>query len=117
MTLTSLTSLLEIKHNLVRIEHHESFTLAEAMWKECGKPIDPRGLIDALERILTACQQRRIFYHPVLLARKKALERGTWVPTKISVETGLTCSRCGGKGYYQRDGTTATLCECGAWPK
>lgn len=125
----TLTRLLEINFRLIQPLEYASILFAERTWREQGSPIGVRELIDVLERVLSGCQKAGERYAPVLLQRKRALQRGTWAPpeeylaalnqtSQDSPISGDGCTRCGGSGYVSvRGGTGASLCSCEAWKK
>jgi hypothetical protein len=71
-------------------------------------------LIDVLEEVLQRCGRQGIRYAPILLQRKKALQRGTWKPeptpqsasqdSNKSDRDHSSCQECGGSGYRFMDG-------------
>jgi hypothetical protein len=126
------TRFLEIDRNLVAPDAQKSLLLADRVWQEEGCPSDAAALIDTLEKILRRCHASQIWYAPVLLQRKKALERETWRPRSpvhpgsaaipaaaaSSGETESpegTCAFCGGTGIVVRKGGfSGSMCSCGA---
>lgn len=130
-----LLHLLEIDQSAVPQEAQRSLLLADRIWRERGAPRDRAGLCAALEEILRRCVSSGIWYAPVLLQRKKAIERGTWrplrpqaarpAPTARSAGNAAAgpaqpgeqaCRLCGGSGVLNAPGTySGTLCECGAY--
>ncbi len=124
----TLTRLLEIRREWLHPEDDMSLQLAERVWIERGQPTERRALAAALETILQRCVAAGIHYAPVLLQRKKALERGAWSPAaghRAGVSTapantrrGQGCARCGGSGIVVAPGgASGSLCPCGAWRK
>jgi hypothetical protein len=121
----TLTHLLRIDRKLVRRECEKGLYLAERIWSEAGQPTERRLLCDTLEVILDRCMASGVLFPPVLLKRKKELERGTWKPDlpgtgniSLSPETGSDCPECRGTGYVVRaGGGSATLCKCAAWKR
>lgn len=123
----TLTRLLEISMKFLKPDEIASIGLAERVWHECDCPTGVRELTDLLEKAITDCCQCGIRYAPILLQRKKALQRGTWSPQvgpvpvtgtiERSPENG-TCARCGGSGYMPiKGGRSMDLCPCGGWKK
>jgi hypothetical protein len=114
----TLLRLLEIKKQMVRPDAEASLELAERIWAKHGSPESPDDLVEALEEVLTRCVERGMLYAPILLQRKKALERGTWKPraTDVMPPKGAegVCAKCGGSGSYYMGGL-GHLCPCGAW--
>jgi hypothetical protein len=80
---TDLLELLGIDRSLIPPEAQRSLTLAETVWRAEGCPRDTAGLCGTLETILRRCTASGTWYAPVLLQRKKALERGTWRPRNL----------------------------------
>jgi hypothetical protein len=76
----TLTELLEIERKFVADEDELGLSYAELIWSDVGMPVEPGALCRALERILRACQREGVRYPPILLRRRKKLERGTWAP-------------------------------------
>jgi hypothetical protein len=76
----TLTRLLEINLRLIQPLEYASISFAERTWQENGSPTGVRELIDLLEKVLSGCQKAGERYAPILLQRKRALQRGTWVP-------------------------------------
>lgn len=126
----TFAKLLEIDPNLLSPDSLAAFNLAEKTWSRYGCPTDARGLCDVLEQIMRLCKREGILYPPVILKRKKALERGTWLPYTVrALETDMsrsstsssstpTCALCGGCGYVPSvTGLSVTLCSCGAFLK
>jgi hypothetical protein len=89
----TLTRLLEIDRRIVRAEALDSLLYAERIWNECGCPAEGPALADALETILQRCAREAVYYAPILLQRKKALERGTWKPRAGSTGFSLCSPR------------------------
>jgi hypothetical protein len=114
----TLIRLLGIHTQMVRPEAQASLDLAARIWAKHGWPEEPDALAEALEETLTRCVEQGIFYAPILLQRKKALERGTWKPRLAGAPPPKgaegQCVRCGGTGSYLEAGT-GYLCPCGAW--
>jgi hypothetical protein len=79
----TLLKLLEIKRRLVHRESLRSLDLAERMWIVRGEPEDEEELADLLEAVINHCMELGIRYAPILLKRKKALERGSWSPRRL----------------------------------
>jgi hypothetical protein len=124
--------LLEIDRSLVTREAQKSLLLADRVWNEEGCPQEACALCGVLEKILRRCLDSNIWYAPVLLQRRKALERGSWrpratVPTPVRGATSApaeshgeppssteTCAECGGTGIVIRaGGFSGSLCSCG----
>src|ERR1700733_145235 len=74
--------LLEINRKFVLREETESLRLAETIWQQDGCPTDAHELRRTIEKILRVCVREGIIYAPVLLLRKKTLDRGTWTPNQ-----------------------------------
>jgi hypothetical protein len=126
--------LLEIDENLVAPEAQKSLLLADRVWTEEGRPREVGALCGVLEKILRRCVESNIWYAPILLQRKKALERGSWRPRSIAARAGRfsagtsvassdeqqgsakTCAKCGGTGIVIRaGGFSGSFCSCGAY--
>jgi len=75
-----LLRLLEIDRSLIPPEAQRSLLIAEMTWSAAGSPQDRAGLGASLEKTLQSCTSQGIWYAPVLLQPKKAIERGTWRP-------------------------------------
>jgi hypothetical protein len=84
----TLTRLLEVSMKFLKPDEVASIGMAERIWREDGGPTGIRELTDLLERTITECRQSGIRYAPILLQRKKALQRGTWSPEVDSVAVG-----------------------------
>ena len=80
--------LLEINRKFVLREETESLRLAETVWQQDGRPTDTHELRRTIEKILRVCVREGIIYAPVLLLRKKTLDRGTWAPNQRRHATG-----------------------------
>lgn len=122
----TLTRLLGIEIRFLQPNEYASLSVAERIWQERGCPTDTLALTDILEIVLTTCRSEGIPYAPILLQRKKRLERGTFAPN-VAPRTGASqqgksgdggCPQCGGTGYVVRPGgASASLCDCGAWKR
>jgi hypothetical protein len=126
--------LLEIDRSLVAPEAEKSLLLVDRVWCEEGCPREPSRLVAVLEKILQRCLSSGLWYAPILLRRKKGLERGTWRPPADTSGAGESpslpataspatrgksdgdCTTCGGTGVMvRRGGFTGTLCSCGTY--
>ena len=76
----TLERLLDIDRRFLTSEDSDGLKFAEAIFADAGTPTRGRLLIDTLERILTLCKREGIIYPPILLRRKRELQRGTWAP-------------------------------------
>ena len=113
-------------------EAQKSLLLADRMWHEEGCPSDAAALGAVLEKILRPCLASQIWCAPVLLQRRKALERGTWrlrtamhrgnstIPS-AEASDGVTqspsgsCTNCAGtRIVIHKDGFSGSMCSCGA---
>jgi hypothetical protein len=140
-----LLRLLELDRSLIAPEARRSLLIAEIVWSGAGCPCDRAGLCAALEETLQRCVREGVWYAPVLLQRKKAIERGTWRPARTASRAageahspqhaaaaiappdsrapaagdqaaGGLCARCGGSGILNAPGgLTGALCPCGAY--
>jgi hypothetical protein len=123
----TLTRLLGIKVELLPPESRGGVQLAERVWSEMGCPTGVQALSDLLESVIERSARNGIFYPPILLKRKKQLERGTWKPEPPSCDpqgssnlaAGPNCPDCGGNGYIVRPGGgSGSLCmRCEAWKR
>lgn len=121
----TLTRLLEINLQLIRDEDDRGLQLAERVWRLQGAPSEAQALTDTIERCLRKCTEEGIPYPPILLKRKKQIERGAWLPrTKsdsgssdsLASEGNPNCPRCNGSGLVLiENGSHATMCECNKW--
>jgi hypothetical protein len=108
---------LQIDAPLIGPEARESLLLAE------GSRREPWALVAALEKRLQRCKSLDIWYAPVLLQRKKALERGTWrVPQEFRsaqspgrpAEVAATArGACSDARKNSDDGKDAACAKCG----
>jgi len=124
----TLTRLLEVSMKFLKPDEIASIGLAERIWRECACPTGVRELTDLLEKAISECRQCGIRYAPILLQRKKALQRGTWSPplgsdtvsggaTERGADNGV-CAKCGGTGYMPiKGGRSMDLCSCEGWKK
>jgi hypothetical protein len=113
----TLTRLLEIDRALLTPDESRGLALAELLWSRAGRPAEPCALCRALEKILSACQSEGLRYPPILLRRKKELERAAWAPQAADEpETAAgepACILCGGTGSIPNPGgLSGRLCEC-----
>ena len=110
--------LLEIDRSLLAPEAEKSLLLADRIWCEEGCPREPSRLVAVLEKILQRCLSSGLWYAPILLRRKKGLERGTWRPP--------ACASCAGESPSlpataspatrgKNDGDCATCGERESW--
>ncbi len=76
----TLARILEINRRLIQPEERMSLQIADRLWCEEGKPCTVPELSRCVERALRLCVSEGILYAPVLLLRKKSLDRGTWRP-------------------------------------
>ena len=104
----TLTRLLEIESRLLSRAARSSMEIAQQVWAEHGRPVDGPSLIEVLEEAMQTCQQGGVRYPPILLKRKKELQRGEWSPPEL--EEGI-CLECDGRGFVS-DGRTYTMCRC-----
>jgi hypothetical protein len=114
----TLTRLLKIDEKLVPAECREGFQLAERLWRERNSPREAPLLCALLETILTTCQEHGITYPPILLRRKKEIERGDFLfQQPPTFDQNGVCSKCKGRGYYTTPAGTGSLCPCESWKK
>ena len=76
----NLIKYLEIDEAQVQPDARRSLLLAEKIWTENGSPLERWELVRVLEEILRRCIASGIWYAPMLLQRKKAIERDSWRP-------------------------------------
>jgi hypothetical protein len=113
----TLTRLLEIDRALLTFDESRGLALAELLWNRAGRPAEIGALCRALENILSACQSEGLRYPPILLRRKKELERAAWAPQAADEPEGAAgepaCALCGGTGSIPNPGgLSGRLCEC-----
>jgi hypothetical protein len=114
----TLTRLLEIDRALLTFDESRGLALAELLWNRAGRPAETGALCRALENILGACQSEGLRYPPILLRRKKELERAAWAPQANEAEPEAAagepaCTLCGGTGSIPNPGgLSGRLCEC-----
>lgn len=115
----TLTRLLEIDRALLTSDESRGLALAELLWNRAGRPAETGALCRALENILGACQSEGLRYPPILLRRKKELERAAWAPqapNEAEAEAAAgepACTLCGGAGSIPNPGgLSGRLCEC-----
>ena len=76
----NLIKYLEIDESQVHSDARRSLLLADKIWTENGSPLERWELVRVLEEILRRCIASGIWYAPMLLQRKKAIERDSWRP-------------------------------------
>ncbi len=76
----NLIKYLEIDESQVHPDARRSLLLAEKIWTQNGSPLERWELVRVLEEILRRCIASGIWYAPMLLQRKKAIERDSWRP-------------------------------------
>lgn len=113
----TLTRLLEIDRALLTADENRGLALAELLWNRAGRPAETGALCRVLENILGACQSEGLRYPPILLRRKKELERAAWAPQaadEVEAAAGEpACILCGGTGSIPNPGgLSGRLCEC-----
>ena len=113
----TLTRLLEIDRALLTLDESRGLALAELLWNRAGRPAEIGALCRALENILSACQSEGLRYPPILLRRKKELERAAWAPQAADEPEAASgepaCILCGGTGSIPNPGgLSGRLCEC-----
>ncbi len=108
----TLIRLLEIDIKLLPDESQLSVEIAERVWAEHGRPTKGPDLIEALEGAIQACGRDSVRYPPILLKRKKELERGEWSPAELAEGP---CLVCDGLGYFLTSRSYVTCrCQSGA---
>jgi len=113
----TLTGLLEIDRALLTPDESRGLALAELLWNRAGRPAETVALCRALESILGACRSEGLRYPPILLRRKKELERAAWAPQPAHEQEAAAgepaCALCGGTGTIPNPGgLSGRLCEC-----
>ena len=88
----SLRRLLEVDTRLVTEPQEKAMLFAESVWLRAGSPQGRRPLILLLENIMRGCTENGYEYPPVLLKRKKQLERGDWTPRQLATGSANTNS-------------------------
>jgi hypothetical protein len=82
-------------------EHHQKgLGIAELTWVKLGSPTERKSLITSLENVIVRCIDEGAEYPPILLKRKKELERGNWEPKRSpepaqNLRAILECPRIG----------------------
>jgi hypothetical protein len=114
----TLTRLLEIDRSLLDANDQRSMALAERMWVEAGMPSEPSLLAVALEQILRSLVEIGVGYPPILLKRKKQLDRQEWKPAPTATAAlspqVTTCAKCRGSGLVELPNGSGTFCGCEA---
>ena len=87
----TLTRVLEIVPHFLADEHRDGLMFAERLYAHAGSPTEKQALSDQLEKIIVACQREGLWYPPVLLKRKKQLQRREWSP-RIAQRAAETCA-------------------------
>lgn len=78
------SQLLELDVRRLKYEDKESVEVAAGLWEKVGSPRARRELIEFLEKFLKACQGEGRYYAPILLRRKRELQRGDFRPRLIT---------------------------------
>lgn len=112
----TLTKALKIDENLLLRESRSAMLLAERIWQSRGMPREANALTEVLEEILQTCKESGLQYPPILLKRKKQIERGQYFLDPPKASNG-ECELCHGTGYHATAAGTATLCPCEAWKR
>jgi hypothetical protein len=113
----TLCRLLEIKMSLLRAEDHPAVEIAERAWSKAGRPITRRGLIAFLEAFVTTAVAEGYGYPPILLRRKREMQRGDWAPRETRQEESAVevradaCPTCKGLGFIAAANGTGSLCK------
>jgi hypothetical protein len=76
----SLQRLLELDGKYIAEHQQRGLGIAELTWVKLGSPTERKGLIACLENAIVRCIDAGVEYPPILLRRKKELERGEWAP-------------------------------------
>jgi hypothetical protein len=80
----SLRRLLRIRDDYLTEQQQKAMRFAELAWVKSGSPIERKSLIAFLENTIVRCVEEGVEYPPILLKRKKELERHEWTPTAES---------------------------------
>jgi hypothetical protein len=80
----NLRRLLEVESRLLTEQQEKAMRFAESAWMKAGSPTERRPLIVLLENTMKGCIENGHEYPPVLLKRKKQLERGDWAPRQVA---------------------------------
>lgn len=120
----TLTKLLEVNLRLLEPGDATRLAYAESLWRSRGCPCEPSALCEVLELILVRSQREGIGYPPIVLKRKRQLERGFWKPrTAPSPTVGGTanasvsqagCPLCRGWGMVVNPDGSGRFCSCEA---
>jgi hypothetical protein len=104
-------------------DHYNAMEIAYRTWAELGRPTTRTGLSNVLEQTIKRTLERGHRYPPILLKRKRALDRGEWEPKVTAASSNATpemngesCPDCRGSGFTQKAGS-GSLCPCGSWNK
>ena len=120
----TLTRLLEIDLSFLQYAEERALRVADKIWREKGAPVEPEPLSQVLEATLRYCVEEGITYPPILLKRKKQLQRNAWKPNlqshlqearRRANADGSFCTRCEGRGFFNLPNGSGSLCPCGAW--
>jgi hypothetical protein len=129
VTDVTLTELLEIDLRLIFPIERPAMAYAESLWKNCGSPTKPKSLSRVLERIMVTCQREGVRYPPILLLRRKELQRGLWSPEPPPRDAPpaalpgpaagepllpVDCGVCANKGFVRDANGSGRLCSCWA---
>src|SRR5215831_9453715 len=82
--MSAFSRLLELDERLLKYEDSDSLEMAARLWAKAGSPRARRKLTDFLEGFLKACQREGQYYAPILLRRKRELQRGDSHPSPVT---------------------------------
>ena len=75
---------LHVNPKMLPPDSAKAVSFCEALWKEHGRPYDPRLLEEFLDDALHRCAGVVLRYPKVFLLRLKQLQRGEWPPDSQS---------------------------------
>jgi hypothetical protein len=71
-------------------DHYNAMEIAYRTWAELGRPTTRTGLSNVLEQTIKRTLERGHRYPPILLKRKRALDRGEWEPKVTAASSNAT---------------------------
>ena len=84
--MSGFSQLLELDTRRRKYEDKESVEMAARLWEKAGSPSARRDPNKLLESFLNAGQREGRYYAPILLRRKKELQRGDFRPRPTTEE-------------------------------
>jgi len=113
--MSAFSCLLELDERFLKYEDRDSLEMAARLWEKAGRPRARRELIEFLENVLKGYQRECRHYAPILLRRKRELQRCDWKPgvQRNSATAGQGpnqggFSKCCIGGYL----ANGTICPC-----